>query len=127
MESSLIETLIVPWWKVIVYSLAIAVSILAIRISIKVDLNKWSSDRRDAKLQKEKIKLAKKCMHAWTLYPSNHLSFCSMCHAGISTSILMAARLIADVKPIILAAHPWVTITPPRTTVVVSDYIGGGT
>ncbi len=127
MDSSLAETLFVPWWKVILYGLAIAISIVAIRVSIKFDLNEWLNRRREGRLLKERHKIVDQCRHGWTLYPSSPFSTCNGCQAWISTPILLTARQLGDVKPMILAEYQGAVLRSkggPKGPIVVNDYIG---
>ena len=124
MESSITEILLVPWWKMVVYILVLAFSIVAVRVTFQLDLNAYLITRRKNKLKNEQLKRSRQCRHAWTLFPDSHFSSCANCHGWITTAILQAARNIADVRPIILAERPGVTIEHQGELVIVDDYIG---
>ena len=124
MESEFLEALFLPWWKGLVYIFALTLSVVAIRVTIKLDLNAWLKRRDVAKRLATMKKLAETCRHAWTLYPSSPFSRCTLCQAWISTSILLVAREIMDEGPIILAEQQGVVATPQEGHIVVDSYMG---
>ena len=48
MEGEFLETLFLPWWKGLVYIFALTLSIAAIRVTVKFDLNAWLKRRDEA-------------------------------------------------------------------------------
>ena len=54
--------------------LIIIAGIIAVRVTIKFDLNVWLKDRRMAKNLKNRIKQADQCGHMWTLYRTRTLA-----------------------------------------------------
>ena len=124
MDGNFLETLFLPWWKGLVYIFALTLSVVAIRVTIRFDLNAWLKRRDSAKRFAAIMKHAKTCRHAWTLYPSSPFSPCAKCQAWISTSILVVARQFGEVKPIILAERPRVVANPQKGEVFTDSYIG---
>ena len=118
MDVALAEALFLPWWKGILYILAIAFSIVAVKVTINFDLNEWQKSRKEAKSNAQLKKLAKKCRHMWTLYPNSPLSRCNKCYAFITTSILLFARATGDDKLIILAEYPRGVISQEGSIIV---------
>ena len=107
------------------YILVIALSAVAIKVTISLDLNAWLERRREAKMLAHIGKRAKRCRHAWTLHPNNTFSQCAMCLAWIPTAILITAReLLGDGKLIILAEYHGEIVPPKGVIIVVHDYIG---
>ena len=128
MDCSLLDALFVPWWKPVLFipatALSLALSVVAVRFTISFDLNAWLRKREESRFNAEALKRAEQCMHAWTLYPSSPYSQCASCQAWIPTSILVAARALSDIKPIILAEHPGVVVSHEGPMVVVRSYTG---
>ena len=125
MESTILESLFLPWWKGLLYILALTVSAVTIRLTINFDLNEFLKRRRQIQLTNAMGKLADKCRHAWTLYPDGPYSHCALCQAWIATSFLLAMQEHADVKPVIFEIHPGVVVSQKGEYIVVNDYIGG--
>lgn len=119
----LIEELLSPWWKVLVYMVGLIGTIVAIKLVVKLDVNKWMEYRREAKLLKTELKSAEECGHVWTLYPSSMYSQCNLCFVFILTSTLKAA-MDFDIKPYIIAQVTGMAIKPTKGAITTSDYIG---
>lgn len=127
MEGEFLEALFLPWWKGLVYIFAITLSIVTIRVTIKLDLNAWLKRRDEAKRLAERKESVITCRHAWTLYSISPFSQCSFCQAWISTPILLAARqLLTEDEPLILAENPTAVVTLPKGGFVVDNYRGVG-
>ena len=124
MENTILEAFFIPWWKGLLYVLAITLSAVVIRVSINFDLNEWLKSRETAKYMNEIKKRAERCRHAWTLYRSSPFSSCANCQAWISTSTLLAAMQYGDIKPIIFAEQYGVVAKHKGGMIVVNDYIG---
>ena len=45
----MVEELLVPWWKIPVYVLVATFSVVAIRFTVKLDMNEWLKQRRKIK------------------------------------------------------------------------------
>ena len=117
MDPTLLNELVSPWWKPIVFTAAmfliIIAGIIVVRVTIKFDLNVWLQDRRDAKALKNRIKQADQCGHMWTLYRNSPFSLCNLCQAHIATSTLLLVR-----------SHPEVTIVAENRDLMTTP--GGG-
>ena len=124
MDSTLVEALLLPWWKVPVYICTITLSVVAVRISIKFDLNAWLKRRRHSQLLSKIGKRSEQCRHGWNLYTNAPYSQCASCQAWIATSVLLAARAIGDSKLIILAAYPGAIPVQKGEFIVVQNYVG---
>ena len=124
MEAFTIEAYLLPWWKLIVWLLVLAALFVSIRIAIRFDLNEWLEFRRRAKKEKDRLKAADNCSHAWTLYHRSPYSECNNCLAIIATSTLLAAIQLSDVRPIVFGENRDLRIEPVKGCVVVSDFIG---
>ncbi len=46
METSVVEAIFLPWWKILLYMLGLVLAVVTIRISIKFDMNTWLENRR---------------------------------------------------------------------------------
>lgn len=126
MDSSFLEALLLPWWKVVTYLLTLTVSAIAIKVTINFDLNEWLKQRRTNKLLEEIGNRSLECSHGWTLYPNNAYSQCVGCQAWIATGLLVTARQLGVEGLMILAEYPGVTVTQEEM-VVISDYQGKNT
>ncbi len=126
MESSILETLLVPWWKIVVYFATAVVGVIGIKISLTFDINTWMQDRRKEKKINELKKIASECGHVWTLYPDSRFSQCNLWMSFIATSTLTLA--VANVhlkeKPLFAGTFYQGHIEPPEGTFGVSDYVG---
>ena len=91
-ESTLLEQLLIPWWKPVVYVATLVIAAVTIRISIKFDFNEWQKNRQRERRTKEQQKAVERCSHVWTLYPHSQYSICNICQVLHSTSTLMALR-----------------------------------
>lgn len=91
-ESTLLEQLLIPWWKPVVYVVTLAIATVTIRFSIKFDFNEWQKNRQRERRTKEQQKAVERCSHVWTLYPHSQYSICNICQVLHSTSTLMALR-----------------------------------
>ena len=89
---------------IVVTVLAIVVGIIAVRVTIRFDLNAWLRDRREAKILKSKMKLAKQCDHMWTLYHASPYSRCNLCLAYIATTTLLVFQ---DDPRVSIAGESW--------------------
>ena len=126
MDAEVIKALLLPWWKVPVYILSIAVAVTTIRIGIKFDVNDWMATRRSHKILQDNMKAVKSCCHAWTLYHSSQYSVCNSCMALIATSTLLAAfHSGGNYRPIIFGERHGVSINTRKGSIVVSDWGGG--
>ena len=94
MDPALLNDLISPWWRPMVLLavtvVSVAIAVIAVRVTVSFDLNEWLRDRRDAKVRKTKMKLAKRCEHVWTLCHASMYSRCNLCLAFIPTTTLLA-------------------------------------
>ena len=124
METSIAEAVLLPWWKPVVYIVVATLGIIAIRISVKFDVNAWLKDRKEAKELKDREKASRKCQHIWTLYPNNPYSRCDNCLILISTSILLFARAYSETKPVISGELHGIMMKPGRNEMVTSNYVG---
>ena len=96
-ESTLLEQLLIPWWKPVVYVATLVIAAVTIRVSIKLDFNEWQKNRQRERRTKEQQKAAERCSHVWTLYPQSQYSICNICQVLHSTSTLMALRGSPDI------------------------------
>ena len=55
MDNSIVGALILPWWKMILYILALALAIVTVRISVKFDVNAWLQSGKIAKDNKRRV------------------------------------------------------------------------
>ena len=124
MENSVVEALILPWWKIPVYIVTVTLGIITIRISVKFDMNTWLEARRESKELRGREKASRKCPHIWTLYPTSPYSRCDNCLILISTSILALARSSLGPKPAISGQLPGIFMKPGKNEMVTSDYMG---
>ena len=92
METTILEALLLPWWKIFAYIGATALAAIAIRITVKFDANTWLESRQTANAIKESRKRAAVCRHVWTLYSHSQYSICNHCEALIATSNLLLFR-----------------------------------
>ena len=92
METTILEALFLPWWKILAYIGATALAAIAIRITVKFDANTWLENKRSANAIKESRKRATVCRHVWTLYTHSQYSVCNQCEALIATSTLLLFR-----------------------------------
>ena len=105
----LIESLLLPWWKVVIY---IVVTVLTVRIAITLNINEWMKSRAQSKAQRDRVKRVEECKHAWTLHHYGLYSQCVSCHAFISNSLLVMARNVQDPDLLIVGEVRGVAITP---------------
>ena len=119
----LLEQLLLPWWKIIVYFGALVLGGIGIKVSLTFNVNTWMEERRKSKAHAEHRKRASKCGHRWTLYPNSVYSQCNLCLVNIPTSTLLAAEQF-KVKPIILAKNHGVMINLSAGALVTTDYVG---
>ena len=125
MEALTLEAFLLPWWKPVVWLFAFVLAIVAVRIVITFDGNKWLEDREVARQRKEGLKHATNCAHAWTLYHRSHFSSCNNCLALIATSTLLTYRRNwSGPRPLILGESYGLTIDASVGAIVVSDFIG---
>ena len=118
------EAIILPWWKLPIYIAIATLGIVAIRISIKFDMNSWLKARTESKTLKERRKVSRRCLHMWTLYDDSPYSRCDKCQILISTSILVASCATQDPKPIMSCQVSGMRIRPGKNELVTSNYIG---
>ena len=111
-------------WTLIAVVAVVGLIGAVVAFRIRFDLNVWLRDRRDEKILKEFNKRADRCAHAWTLYPNDTYSQCVGCEAWIQTNMLLAARRVGDVKPLILGERPGVVVKHDGPFVLVNNYIG---
>lgn len=124
METSITEALVLPWWKPAVYIVITTLGIIAIRISVKFDVNAWMKDRKEAQRLKARQKASSKCQHIWTLYPSSPYSRCDKCLTLISTSILLSASAYLETKPVISGELHGMMVKPGKNELVTFNYDG---
>ena len=125
MENSILENLLVPWWKIVVYFLLAVLAAISIKVSFTFNLNTWQKDREEAKRTKELEKRSSECGHVWTLFSVSVYSQCNLCLAFIFTSTLLYARENFDPKPLIVAEETRHRISPVAGQVFAyDDYIG---
>ena len=128
MEAFTIEAYLLPWWKFILYLFSVVVSILllvvAVRIVVKFDINKWMDSREVARQRKEGLKHARNCAHAWTLYHASPYSQCNNCLALIATSTLLSFQNWSAPRPLILGESYGFMINASEGSIVVSDFVG---
>ena len=120
----MVEELLVPWWKILIYVLFATFSVAAIRFTIKLDLNELLKRRRRAKLLNEIGKRSDRCRHGWILYPHSTYSQCSICQAWINTGVLLMAKSIGDKDLIIIAERPGINVDLKDEHIIVVDYVG---
>ena len=124
MDSEVAEALLLPWWKIVIYVIIVAIAVVSIRITVKFDWNAWAERREKNKQSAALVAAAKSCKHGWTLYPSSPYSRCGICMAVIDTALLMTAmNASTQPKPLILATQHGVVLTPGKS-IVVTNYIG---
>ena len=124
METSVLEIILIPWWKFPIYIATATIGIIAIRISIKFDVNAWLKVRKESKELNDREKASIKCLHIWTLYTDSPHSRCDKCLVLISTSILFFARAYLDPKPVISGQIIGMMIKPGQNELQTSNYIG---
>ena len=124
MESKILEELLSPWWKILLYMLGLVATAVAIKIVIKFDVNQWLRDLREGKIRRASAVRAEQCGHMWTLYTHCIYSQCNMCLAFIPTSTLQFARNHLDIKPLIVGIAEGIMITPGVGDIVATNYIG---
>ena len=125
MDATLLNELVSPWWKPIVFTAAmcliIIAGIIAVRVTIRFDLNVWLKDRRGAKAEKNQMKVVNGCAHEWTLYSRSSYSRCNVCMGLIATTTLMAYR---SPEVVILGENRGRMINPRAGEILVSDPLG---
>ena len=99
-------------------------AIVAVRIVITFDGNKWLEGREVARQRKEGLKHAMNCAHAWTLYHASPYSQCNNCLALIATSTLLSFQNWSAPRPLILGESYGFIIDASEGAIVVSDFIG---
>ena len=104
METTILEALFLPWWKILAYIGATALAAIVIRITVKFNANTWLESRRNTKSINEWRKRAEACRHVWTLYPQSHYSVCNKCEALIATSTL---SLFQNDPEVLIAGRVW--------------------
>ena len=124
MENSLIESLILPWWKIPVYILTVALGTIAIRVSVKFDINAWLKTRKESKELRDRGKASERCPHIWTLYPHSPYSRCDRCLVLISTSLLTAARAHGNPRPVISGQMVELLMKPGENDIITVNYMG---
>ena len=124
MENSILDQLLLPWWKIVVYFLVVVLAAISVKVSLTFNVNTWLQDRRKAQAVKERKRTVGECGHAWTLYPDSVYSQCNLCLAYINTSTLLTAEKHFAIKPIIMGTHFRVTVAPTEGSMVVGDYSG---
>lgn len=124
METSVLETILIPWWKFPIYIAIATIGMVVIRISIKFDVNAWLKTRKESKELNDRKKASIKCRHIWTLYADSPHSRCNKCLVLISTSTLFTARAYLDPKPVISGQITGRMINPGQNELQTSDYIG---
>ena len=123
MDESSWGTYLLPWWKPLIYLLVAFGGAATFKVSMTFNLNEYLKRRDEGKVQKERLKDVKGCMHIWNLYLRSEFSQCNLCMAVIKTALLLYAREHFDEKPTIIATSPSVQVNP-EGTIQVSDYIG---
>ena len=124
METSIVEALLLPWWKILLYIVITTIGIITIRITVKFDINTWLQERKEAKALEDRDKASRKCQHLWTLYTHSPYSRCDKCLVLISTSILNFAREHSNTKPLISGIANGIVMTPGKNEIVIDNYIG---
>ena len=124
MEFGIVEELLKPWWKIVVYIVASALAIVSIRLSLTLDLNALLKERRVIRAARETEKRVAECGHVWTLYPNSPYSQCNLCTAFIFTSTLVYAVEHLANKPLIVGVDPGTVIRVGEGSIVATDYIG---
>ena len=124
MENSLIEALLLPWWKPVIYMVTVTLGAITFKISVKFDINTWLKERKESKELRDREKASRKCSHIWTLYTHSPYSRCDKCLILISSSILNLARVYSSTKPLISGIANGVLMKPGTKEIVTSDYIG---
>ena len=124
MESSIVEAIFLPWWRILVYFVGLVFAGITVRLSLKLDLNAAIESWQAYKRTKERLKDCKRCAHRWTLNRSSPYSRCNNCLALIATTTLLTARQLADIKPVILGEAIAILETPQANDIITSDYIG---
>ena len=126
MDPAILNELFSPWWRPIVAIATtvfiVVVGIIAVRFTVKFDLNVWLRDRRDAKALKERKKRVDGCGHVWTLYRFSQFSQCNFCLAYIATSSLV---VFYDSPAVSIAGEDWdLLLNPPAGSIIVANPIG---
>ena len=85
---AIIEVAFVPWWKGIAWLLAIAVTVVSVRIGFTFDLNVWLTARQARTNAKRLAKNAQQCKHVWIRYPYSPFAICGKCRSGIECLVL---------------------------------------
>lgn len=125
MDSLIVEELVSRWWWTLpVTIVTICLSIIAIRLSIKFDLNDWQEARRRDKSTKEMMKAIERCGHMWTLYRQGPYSICDKCQVAISTSRLLSAQQYGNPKPLIMHEMLGAYVTLPGGYPITTGWIG---
>ena len=102
METSIIEALVLPWWKIVIYVALSVIAVITVKFTVTFDLNTWLKERRETKKLKESEQIVSECAHIWTLYICSPYSRCDKCLVLISTAILLFAREHLETKPLVL-------------------------
>ena len=124
MDSSTLEALILPWWKLPIYLLAITLSIVTIRVSIRFDINSWLQERRKLRERKQRLKFVEQCQHLWTLYTASPHSRCNRCNALIATTTVQAELELSHDKPLIAGVSNNLIANSNEGDILVSNSIG---
>ena len=124
MENSLVEALLLPWWKPVIYMVTVTLGAITFKISVNFDINTWLKERKESKELRDREKASRKCSHIWTLYTHSPYSRCDKCLILISTSILNFASEYSSTKPLISGIANGVLMKPGTKEIVTSDYIG---
>ena len=125
MDAEIAKELFLPWWKIPVYALVVALAITTVRIGIKFDVNVWIAARRSNRVRRERMRFVEECVHTWTLYPTSQYSICNKCMAYIATATLFTARELGEPKPVIIGERHGVDINPGEGSVLVVGWTGG--
>lgn len=125
----MVEELLLPWWKLPFYALALGLMVLSIRVAITFNMNDFLENRRQDKLNRYNLKRANQCSHCWTLFVDSPHSRCDFCNGLISTTLLLTMQQLAlqedDIThPMISGQVRGITIEPQEGGILVSDYIG---
>lgn len=123
METSVAESIFLPWWKILVYVTAVVIATVAIRITVKFDLNAFLKDRREDKKLSERKRDIEKCAHIWTLYTNSPYSRCDRCLCLISTSILLSLRQSS--APPVISATSNIFMTPGKDEFYIQSMVAG--
>ena len=91
-NTTVLEELLIPWWKLPIYVLSIGLTTVCVRIAITFDVNAWLQKKQEDKQKKEALKRVNECSHIWTLYRSSTHSRCDRCGCLISTTLLLSAN-----------------------------------